>query len=173
MFLTTLWLFFAQVIDVPVIDHARAVEVQPISSNVIMCASADALPGARQLYALHPDDPATDRALQTGRCMQTFSTDPMVADFQEDVDWFSVAKTGKVQRGQLRVVRVRFAVPVPNAQSAEVYFYIAADDLRVGSPRADDADAAAKWCTRNHVRPSECYQGTGGAIPPSGIPDDE
>lgn len=164
------------VLNLPVMDHARAIEVRPISSDVIMCAAADALPIARQLAELHPDDPETDRAMTAGGCMQTFSTDPMLADFQEDVDWIGSITPPRMVRGRLRVVRVRSTVSLGASGEMDSYYYVAADDLVAAGPAADDrsgADAAAKWCAANHVPRKQCYQGTGGAIPPSGIPDDE
>lgn len=158
-------------LPVPVIDHAKAIEVRPVSREVVMCASADALPLVRLLMQQDPNSLVTDRAMTAGGCTQTFSTDPMQADFQEDVDWMGVVDPPKMLRGTLRVVRVRYSVWTGPDEPQDAYEYIAASDLTVS--KDDDADAAAKWCKRNHVPQRQCYQGTGGALPPNGMLDDE
>lgn len=126
-------LIAAAALTLPVIDHQRAQAVRPISSSVILCASASALPlarlAARSLDSAGPDY-GFDRLAQSGGCLSAMNTDPMAADFQEDVVWAGALQPPSMLHGTLREVRVRLDTPLPGYPGLQGYFYVAAEDLR-------------------------------------------
>lgn len=118
-------------LNVPVIDHTKAVQVKPINKDVVMCHTPTALPLARlATKALNERniDYGYDKIMANGGCMPVFSTDALYADFQEDVAWTGALKPPQMLSGVMRVVRVRFAVELGNTK-IDAYAYIAAEDL--------------------------------------------
>ncbi len=121
---------------IPSVDRSRAIQVAPVNRNVVLCASPNALPLAR-LAAKSLDsggpDYGFDKLMEAGGCIQAMTTDPIVADFQEDVKWTGALSPPTTLHGSLRVARVRIDMSKVDPQifaGIFGYFYAAVDDLR-------------------------------------------
>jgi len=133
---TGLALAAAAPLPVPTLDHSRAAAVRPIHDQVLVCADPSMLAPARIVWkalSRGASVPGGDRLMDAGRCTPVLNREPYMADFQEDVRWAASIRRPLIQRGMLRVVRLRQVLsPGPDGGlMADGFVYGAAEDFEL------------------------------------------